>query len=50
MKPLEKRDFSNHNKLNIVLISGVNGVGKQQQLENWKNLKRKWQQSSFISQ
>ena len=29
MKPLEKRDFfQNHNKLNIVLISGVNGVGK----------------------
>jgi len=29
MKPLEKRDFfHNHNKLNIVLISGVNGVGK----------------------
>ena len=29
LKPLEKRDFfHNHNKLNIVLISGVNGVGK----------------------
>ena len=29
MKPLEKNDFfNNQNKLNIVLISGVNGVGK----------------------
>jgi len=29
MKPLEKNDFfQNKNKLNIILISGVNGVGK----------------------
>ena len=29
MKPLEKNDFfNNQNKLNIILISGVNGVGK----------------------